>query len=161
MGRSPDRVVIFIDVDCIVQGDLSPLADLHGDVALNIAVQRKRGRGIWMRARAGTLVVKPNSRARRFVELWRDHCASAEYGDDDETALSRTIIEVSDVTIQQLDRKWRSLAGYERPEDVIIHDSASRGMAKIRGIVRLISRLTGRRSVSASRAQGFRLARET
>jgi hypothetical protein len=84
----------------------------------------------------------------------------AELGANVATVAHR-LIEVSDVTIQQLDRKWRSLAGYERPEDVIIHDSASRGMAKIRGIVRLISRLTGRRSVSASRAQGFRLARET
>ena len=146
LDRNPGKTIIFLDVDCVVRGDLSPFANLHGDIALNITVQKQRGRGIWMRARAGTLVIKANSRARRFIEAWRDQCASATFGEDDETALSRTIIAYGDVTIQQLDRKWRSLAGDKAPDAIIIHDSASRSLPKVRSAVIWISRLMGRRS---------------
>jgi hypothetical protein len=63
-----------------------------------------------MRARAGTLVLKPNQRARRCVEIWAQHCENAGPGEDDETALARAILSTSVATIQQLDRKWRAMA---------------------------------------------------
>ena len=148
MSRHPSSVIIFLDVDCLVRGDLSPLANLHGDVALNLTIQRQRGRGIWLRARAGTLVMKPNLRARQFVHSWIDHCQQATYGEDDETALSRTLISHSDVTIQQLHPRWRATAGSLKPDDIIIHDSASRGLPKVRnltrGLIRLLSQARGK-----------------
>jgi hypothetical protein len=146
MTRHPDRVIIFIDVDCIVTGDLSPFANLQGDIALHIAIQKQRGRGIWLRARAGTLVLKPNARARKFVQSWIEQCQQATFGEDDETALARTILTETGATIQQLDRKWRSLAGDKAPDAIIIHNSASRSLPKVRSAVIWISRLMGRRS---------------
>jgi hypothetical protein len=34
--RHPDEVIVWLDVDCIVHGDLSPLADIRGDVAFRV-----------------------------------------------------------------------------------------------------------------------------
>jgi hypothetical protein len=146
MSRHPSSVIIFLDVDCLVRGDLSPLASLHGDVALNITIQRQRGRGIWLRARSGTLVLKPNFRTRYFVHSWIDHCRRATYGEDGETALSRTIISDTDASIQQLHPRWRAPAGSLNPDDMIIHDSASRHLPKVCSATRWIARhLTRRR----------------
>ena len=39
MNRHPDEVIVWLDVDCIVHGDLSPLADIRGDVAIPHALQ--------------------------------------------------------------------------------------------------------------------------
>ena len=36
MDRHPDEVIVWLDVDCIVHGDLSPLADIRGDVAFRM-----------------------------------------------------------------------------------------------------------------------------
>ena len=36
MERHPDEVIVWLDVDCIVHGDLSPLADIRGDVAFRM-----------------------------------------------------------------------------------------------------------------------------
>jgi hypothetical protein len=40
MARHPDRVVIFLDVDCEVRGDLSPLAEMVADVAFYVRSRR-------------------------------------------------------------------------------------------------------------------------
>lgn len=132
MGRHPDKTIIFVDADCTVHGDLHPLTQLGCDVAFNMAAQKQRGRGIWLRVRAGTIVINPTRNAERFVKAWIDQCRLANLGEDDETALARTVLATAGISIQQLDDKWRSMDFEHQPDAVIIHASASVGAKKMR-----------------------------
>src|SRR5262245_5640044 len=42
MDRHPDKLIVWLDVDCIVHGDLSPLADIRGDVAFRMHSKFRR-----------------------------------------------------------------------------------------------------------------------
>ena len=54
MDRHPDEVIVWLDVDCIVHGDLSPLADIRGDVAFRMHSKfRRHHKGARFRAQSG------------------------------------------------------------------------------------------------------------
>ena len=61
MDRHAGKVVMFLDVDCEVLGDLSPLASITGDVGLLFYVRTKfrRSGGMRFGARSGIVVVRP------------------------------------------------------------------------------------------------------
>jgi hypothetical protein len=40
MDRHPDKAIVFLDVDCLVRGDLSPLAAINGDVGRRVVRHR-------------------------------------------------------------------------------------------------------------------------
>jgi hypothetical protein len=79
MDKYPNRSIVFVDVDCEVKGDLSPLVDLPGDFGIHFIVKR-RSNGARMRLRSGTLVVRPTPAARRLVEAWAVESALARTG---------------------------------------------------------------------------------
>jgi hypothetical protein len=64
MDRHPNKAIIFLDVDCEVLGDLSPLADITGDVGFFVRTKYRRSGGIRFGARSGTVVVRPTPSRR-------------------------------------------------------------------------------------------------
>jgi hypothetical protein len=67
MDRHPDEVIVWLDVDCIVHGDLSPLADNRGDVAFRMHSKfRRHHKGARFRAQSGTMVFRPTPEARQY-----------------------------------------------------------------------------------------------
>ena len=87
MDRHPDEVIVWLDVDCIVHGDLSPLADIRGDVAFRMYSKfRKHHKGSSFRAQSGTMVFRPTSEARQFVEYWKRESERAPYGEIDQSS---------------------------------------------------------------------------
>ena len=141
MDRHPDKVIIFIDVDCEVRGDLSPLSQLSGDVAFYVQTRRRSNGGIRFRVRSGTLVIKPTSAARRFVETWVVVSATAQYGDVDQTTLMLAIGLVPGASFTPLDAKWCATAGDHVPSALILHDQASRDTPKVTGSQRMLRRV--------------------
>ena len=87
--------------------------------------------GIRFRVRAGTLVIKPTSPARRFVETWAVVSATAQYGDVDQTTLMLAIGLVPGASFTPLDAKWCAIAGDHVPGALILHDQASRDRPKV------------------------------
>jgi hypothetical protein len=74
MDRHPGEVIVWLDVDCIVHGDLSPLADIRGDVAFRMHSKfRRHHKGTRFRAQSGTMVFRPTLEAGlRARSVWRD-----------------------------------------------------------------------------------------
>lgn len=70
MDRHPDKVIVLLDVDCRVLGDLSPLAEIGGDVGFHIRTKYRRSGGMRFGARSGTVVVRPTAGARAYVQAW-------------------------------------------------------------------------------------------
>ena len=142
LNRHPDRAIIWLDVDCTVRGDLSPLAILRGDICLPFAIKSRRGRAVNLRAHSGTMVIKPNELAKGFIKTWAEHSSQMPFGDDDEAALALTIAQCPDVAITNLDRKWFGTGG-EQSRHIIVHDYASRETRKVHKIMRFIHRHLG------------------
>ena len=58
MDRHPDKVIILLDVDCTVHGDLTPPADIRGDVAFRVRTGYRRRKGTNCAVQSGTVVVR-------------------------------------------------------------------------------------------------------
>jgi hypothetical protein len=150
MDRHPGEVIVFLDVDCVVRGDLSALTEIGGDVAFRLAARIKLGRAR-MQPRSGTVVVKPTPAARAFVEKWKHFSAIASYGDIDESTLAQAMETSPGVTISPLPYHWCAMESCAANE--IVHDTASKNTYKashkMRRLVRAWSWLK-RRSISAA-----------
>ena len=111
MVRHSGDVIVFIDVDCTVRGDLSPLEALRADVAFYLKGKIRRGGGYALHARSGTLVLKPTNGAREFVQKWIALSRSSRYGDVDQTSLALAIGECPKTTFQPLAETWCGTKG--------------------------------------------------
>ena len=80
MDRHPNEVIVFLDVDCEVLGDLSPLAGITGDVGFYIRTKYRKTGGMRFGARSGTVVVRPTAGARQYVEAWATVARDAPWG---------------------------------------------------------------------------------
>ena len=87
MERHPDKVIVLVDVDCTVHGDLTPLAGIEGDIGFSLRGKYRRSDGVRFRIQSGTVVVKPTAAARAYVEAWAAAAAEAPWGYVDQDAL--------------------------------------------------------------------------
>jgi len=91
LARHPDKVVIFIDVDCVVHGPLDALANIRGDVAFYVRTKYRRNGGMRFGTRSETVVFRPTEMARTFVDNWIAAAKEAPWGDVDQTPLAIAI----------------------------------------------------------------------
>jgi hypothetical protein len=141
MDRHPGEVVIFLDVDCEVLGDLSPLAGITGDVAFYLRTKFRRSGGMRYGPRSGTVVVRPTPAARRYVEAWADAGRDAPWGDVDQTTQMIAMGRAPWCAFSVLPVEFCATEGDKVTDPVILHDSASRGVRKVTRTHRRLRRI--------------------
>lgn len=121
MDRHPAKTIVLMDIDYAATGDLSYLAKVPGDVALQIFARRRKHRRGSSRASfsAQVIVIKPTPGARRFVETWERLSANPHPGATSEAYLGLACGSVTDVALVNLDQ--------ERLKAVLAHSFASKG----------------------------------
>ena len=129
MGRHPDKIIVFLDVDCRVPGGrqgLQELAAIRGDVAFFAITKwsRRSFRPIY-RARSGTMVFRPTKKARAFVEAWCKVGETAPRYAWDQDSMVVATGRVPGLSITYLDNKFCATPEDECPDPVILHDRAS------------------------------------
>jgi hypothetical protein len=77
MDAYPGKTLVLMDVDCIVQGDMSPAANIAGDVGITILARNMRRKGrwqYWIAAEASSRVVvfRNTEGARAFARRWAE-----------------------------------------------------------------------------------------
>jgi hypothetical protein len=124
----PARVIVWLDVDCTVKGDLTPITDIAGDVAARGRARRnKKGQRVFFTWSAGTMVFRPTSEAKRFVAQWSAACAEmADPAATDQDGLLIALSQTPGLRIEQLDPHWSATVHEEARDAVIVHDFASR-----------------------------------
>jgi hypothetical protein len=144
MDCHPDQIVVWLDVDCVIYGDLSPLAETRADVSF-----RMHGRGARFRAQSGTMVLQPTPEARQFVERWKEASEQAPYGETDQNSLVVAMADSVGTTFAPL-----PLIYCENPDEwfmeaVIRHSSARATLLlpRTRGAMRYLGRALGWRAV--------------
>jgi hypothetical protein len=130
MERHPDQVLVFLDVDCRVLALLDELVNIGGDVAFYVRSKFRCSGGMRFGVRSGTRVLQPTLAAARFVDEWVKLSEQAPWGEVDQTALGVAIGRSPGVPFEPL-----------HANPVILHDSASRGVRKIRNWQRALRRI--------------------
>jgi hypothetical protein len=141
MDRHPDKVIVFLDVDCTVRGDVAPLAGIAGDVAFFVRTKYRRSGGMRFGARSGTVAVRPTEGARRFVEAWSAAAREAPFGSVDQDALMVAMGRVPGTSFTMLGLEWCATVGDCVPAPIVRHDSASRHVRKVTRLQRRLRRL--------------------
>lgn len=135
MDRYPEHVIVWLDVDCTVHGDLAPLARCRADVAAFAQTRRlptrpgatRRGRQrLRYNVRSGTMVFRPTSEARGFAECWAALCADAAACDHDQDGLLLTLGQATRATFEALGPQWCARDTETVANAVIVHASARR-----------------------------------
>jgi hypothetical protein len=131
MDAYPSKTLVLMDVDCTVKGDKAPVAQVAGDVGINLKARQVRRWGRWQRrlaiaASSRVVVFRPTEGARAFAKEWRRLCETAHYGGD-ETSMAWAYLVRSDVPYSFLDPLYagREIAGaLVTGGHVIVHESA-------------------------------------
>ena len=131
MEDYPGKTVILMDVDCRVNGDLAPLADLTGDVGICIRARpymrrgKPRPRQVVVMASSRVVVFKPFGGAIAFAQEWQRLCAESQPEDGDETPLVWAYLQCPWVVYHQIAPAYAAQGALGAVSGAIIeHDSA-------------------------------------
>jgi hypothetical protein len=121
----PGKILILMDVDCRVRGDIAEIVQTQGDFALRLKRKAtKFGHALMPCARV--VVVRPTAGGAAFVDDWEAECRSClRTGDVDETALltsmenSGGIYSVAALPLRYVGDELRDAAA----DAVIVHNS--------------------------------------
>ena len=144
MIRHPDKVIIFLDVDCVVHRPLTPLLLIGGDVGLYLRTKFRRRGGFRSGWRSGTMVLRPTSNARALVSAWIEEGERAVRHAVDQDSLAVALGRVPGLSITTLGVEWCATVGDDYIDPAIYHDSASLE-TKTPRLKRTWHRLVGRR----------------
>ena len=144
MNRHPDKVIVFLDVDCEVLAPLDALASIKGDVGFHMRCKYRKSGLPRMAIRSGTIVVKPTPMAVRFIHAWVAAGKCAPRGSVDQRTLPMAIAATPGLAIEFLDGRYCAVAADHVATPAILHDSASRKMPKISSTMRSLYALLWR-----------------
>lgn len=127
----PDKLLVLMDVDCRVRGNIDSLAEAPGDVALRI---KRTSVGSLLGARFGShfalrpcsrvMLVRPTPGSEAFVGAWKSACDSTLAGCDESLLMQCMADSPYGYSVGTLPL---GLAGLELrdapPEAMIVHDS--------------------------------------
>lgn len=140
MDRHPSKTVIFMDVDYTAVADLTPLAQMRGDIAVKMGAKRRANGSTRITVGAQVMVIQPNAVARRFLETWLGLTEDARPGDTAETFLSLTLGRVHNCALARIDSAY--------VDTLLKHHWASKHTGRMngfgRGMIHLFLWVTGR-----------------
>jgi len=133
----PNKVLILMDVDCRLRGDISAMLEVTGDIA--VAMGRKPMKnGTALKPGTRVLLVRPTAQTDIFLKVWDDMCRlKLHQVGNDEIRLQMAIEDSAGrfaVTTLPHHFEGREIRKATQ-KDIIIHDSA-RDEARVLGSLR-------------------------
>jgi hypothetical protein len=113
------RTLVLMDVDCVVGGDIAPVTEIDGDLAVILIARDARKRGAvkhWLMVEASSRVVvfKPTDETRLFAERWQRQIERSGVCHD-EHAMMWTLLQSPDVRFSYIPQAF---SGREVSQDV-------------------------------------------
>jgi hypothetical protein len=125
----PGATAILMDCDCIVRGDISPVANIAGDVGIVVLARnvRKGRRKLqhWLAVETSSrvFVARPTEGARAFLRRWSDQIASSAF-DHDEHSQAWAFLASPDVAFSYIPAEFSGREIGQLPGAIIEHSSA-------------------------------------
>lgn len=138
MDAYPGKTLVLMDVDCIVRGDIAPVADVAGDVGITVIGQNVRGRTDrrlrsgrdaewrhWIAVECSSRVVvfRPTAGARTFAEAWKRQIEASRVNHD-EHSMVWAFLSCPTVDFRYIDLRYSGREISQLPDGIIYHDSA-------------------------------------
>jgi hypothetical protein len=147
MRAYPDRTIILMDVDCIANGDISPVARQIEDVGVAIfggIPSKASDWRVWLGLSTRVVVFHPTHGARLFAARWADNVKTR--GGHEERCAALAFLSSPDVRFHYIDPAYSGRERYQLPDGVIVHESAHSGQkTKERGAFKQLLRNIERR----------------
>ncbi len=133
----PNEVLILMDVDCQVRGDISAMLNVIGDIAIPMG-RKPMKNGTALKPGTRVLLVRPTAQTDIFLKIWDEMCRlELDQVGNDEIRLQMAIEGSAgrfSVTILPHHFTGREIRKATQ-QDIIIHDSA-RDEARVLGSLR-------------------------
>jgi hypothetical protein len=128
MDAYPGKVVILMDVDCIVRGSIAPVAEFAGDVCIcaiarNVANGEKVRHWLAFETSSRVIAFRPTEGARTFAERWHGEIERSSDADD-EHSLSWAFLRSPDVRFSYIPQEYSGREVSMMPNAIVAHDSA-------------------------------------
>lgn len=156
MQDHPSKTLVLMDVDCIVQGDISLVTNITGDVGITVLARNMR-KGCkwqhWIAAECSSRVVvfRPTEGARAFLHRWVDQIDHGAVNHD-EHSMVWAFLACPDVRFEYIDPIYSGREVSQRPDGIVVHQSAhSAERHKGRGSLRRFMRHIERRFLRTGR----------
>jgi len=122
----PHHILLFMDVDCQVRGDISAILNSVSDITMPIG-RKPMKNGTALKPGTRVLMIKPTRQSDLFLDLWEEKCRmTITPVENDEIRLQMAIEDSKgQFSIASLPRQFSGIELRKASsEDVIIHDSA-------------------------------------
>jgi hypothetical protein len=124
----PDSVLVLMDVDCRVRGDISGILRAPGDVALRIkrtTLGSTFSRRYALKPCSRVVLARPTPGSSAFVSAWKSLCDSRQNGGCDETLLMHSMSDSPDhYSVGTLSLRYAGLELRDASSDaIVVHDS--------------------------------------
>jgi len=128
MDAYPGKTPILMDVDCVIKGNIAPVTNVAGDVAITILARNMRKGAVWQHWIAAecssrVVVFRPTDRARAFARRWAEQIESSSLSHD-EHSMVWAFLASSDVRFDYIDPAYSGREVDRLPDGVIVHESA-------------------------------------
>ena len=133
----PNKVLILMDVDCRVRGDISAILEVTGDIAVPMG-RKPMKNGTALKPGTRVLLVRPTAQTDIFLTVWEDMCRlDLHQVGNDEIRLQMAIEDSAGrFAITTLPHHFTGREIRKATQiDIIIHDSA-RDEARVLGSLR-------------------------
>jgi Nucleotide-diphospho-sugar transferase len=155
----PSSVLILLDVDCLIRGNISELSGAKGDVMLRLK-RKATKQGVALMPCSRVIVVRPTPGGVSFVSAWQKACEQLGPKGTDENALIDVVEHNAGAfSIAALPQRF---VGQElrdaRTDDVIVHQSAhdpTRPMWALRKEIQKRFRMLRNASFKVFTGQGY------
>jgi hypothetical protein len=147
MLRHPDKTIVWLDVDCSINGPLDGLAQISGDVAFFARTKLKsNGKPIFC-PRSGTMVIRPTVAARAFIAAWGQASLAASKYSNDQDSLVVALGRVPSLSLTFLPNEACAIEADNCFCPIILHDT-QKGKGVPRWRKRLSAFMTSRLALS-------------
>jgi hypothetical protein len=124
----PGKTVVLMDVDCIVNGDISPVIDVAGDVGITVLARNMKKRDAWQHWIAAecssrVVVFRPTEGARAFARRWAERIESSNLSHD-EHSMIWAYLASPDIRFGFIDPIYSGREISQLPDGIIVHESA-------------------------------------
>jgi hypothetical protein len=144
MAAYPGKTVILMDTDCVIQGDISPMAQFPEDVGITVFTgeipRRRTDWRIWLGTSTRVLVFRPTDAAQSLARKWAENVKT--HGGHEERCMALAFLSSPSVRFHYMDLTYSGREITDLPDAVVGHDSRLHGQAKPKsGIRRLLTLL--------------------
>ena len=133
----PDQILVLMDVDCQIRGDISPMLNVAGDIAVPMG-RKPMKNGTALKPGTRVVLLRPTAQADAMLELWEEKCKlTIKPVENDEIRLQMAIEDSGGrFAIATLNRHYTGVELRKATQaDMIVHDSA-RDEARLLGSTR-------------------------